>query len=180
MNKNKLFGGILVCALLGGSVVGIENLQKPSLKTELKVHYQADNVDQLANDSQAIIVGTPTTNRKEILYDGVNFIATDVKVVNQIKSDTNLGDTITLLQTVADEDPDIRENGKSLLFLEKYEGPIIKNAYVCKGLYQGQYKVKDNDAVIINDINENNKELANEIRNKNNLIQELKDKYRNK
>lgn len=49
-----------------------------------------------------------------------------------------------------------------LLFLEKYEGPVINNAYVIKGLYQGHYKIHRNR--IIADKN-NNEKLKNSIEN---------------
>lgn len=46
------------------------------------------------------------------------------------------------------------------MFLEKYVGPIENEAYVIKGLYQGQYKIKNNK---IKGVNNLNKKLNDEI-----------------
>jgi hypothetical protein len=56
-------------------------------------------------------------------------------------------DTIMLLQTNSYEDPIVEKGSKKILFLDKYEGPITEDAYVCKGLYQGNYSISEDNTI---------------------------------
>ena len=55
--------------------------------------------------------------------------------------DLEKGDTITLLQTYVEEDPIVEKNDEVLLYLKKYDGPVIKDAYRIVGLMQGHFKL---------------------------------------
>jgi hypothetical protein len=179
-HKKAIFGSAIVSVLLlSGFYVGTLNLQH-SHEIDLKVSYEANNTDQLADDSDVILVGTATQNSKILTYEGVDFVATEVKVDNLIKSNADIGETITLLQTVAPEDPTIEKDRKTLLFLDQYEGPITSNAYVTKGLFQGQYKIKDNQVIVSDEIKEKKQNLADDIKSKKNLVDHLKNKYSKK
>ena len=57
-------------------------------------------------------------------------------------------DEIILLQNDIDDlDPKVIKNEEVLLFIKKYEGPVIKNAYRIVGLVQGHFKLKDGQLI---------------------------------
>ena len=91
----------------------------------------------------------------------MDFAKTQIEVKSILKG-ANFSETeITLLQTVCNSDPIVDKIGNVLLFLEKYIGPITDNAYVCKGHYQGHYKL--NGDSISSSLSENAK-LTSEMK----------------
>lgn len=145
---------------------------------EAKLTYMAENVDELISESSLIVEGVATEKQNEIIYQTVSFVTTNIKIKEVIKGSLN-GKEITLLQTKIIEDPLVKKGGHVLLFLEKYDGPIIKDAYVCKGLYQGNYNIDDN-GVIINsiDLKSYNSKLSEDLNN-NNTLKSLQNKIKN-
>lgn len=107
----------------------------------VKVSYYAKNSSDLTKDSQAVVIAQVTDHQTQLTYQGVDFVKTGVNVKKVLKGSDLAGKEITLLQTVCAEDPTVEKGSTVLLFLDTYDGPVTENAYVCKGLYQGQYKV---------------------------------------
>lgn len=69
--------------------------------------------------------------------------------------------TITLLQNdIYEVDPTVKKGEKVLLFLKKYEGPVIENAYRIVGLYQGHFKV-NNEGNLVTVGNKNPHQINN-------------------
>lgn len=176
--KKVVLNVIIACAVLASGVAFKTLLHKPTSTADVKLSYYADSIDSLANDSQAILVGTATNKSQEITFEGVEFVTTEIKVDDVVKADNEIGKTITLLQTKVEEDPIIEKGTQTLLFLDKYEGPIVEIAYVTKGLYQGQYKIKDKEIKINELIRKENSKLEADIKSKSDLIGSLKEKFR--
>ena len=132
----------------------------------MKVSYQAEYINDLIKNSQLIIVAHVTNDQSKLAYGDVEFVITRLEV-NSILNNTNFPEKeITLLQTVCEKDPTVAKDSTVLLFLEKYDGPVTDNAYVCTGLYQGQYELKGNTILPSKDGNNN---LADDINNIGNL-----------
>ncbi|MCI9132526.1 hypothetical protein [Thomasclavelia cocleata] len=109
-------------------------------------------------------------------HKGVNFILSKVIVKNCINGNVDKGNKIEILQTVIDnnEMEILSLNEDYVLFLEKYRGPIVENAYVISGVNLGMLKVigeeiqlnkvqYDNFQILENNSRINKKELINEI-----------------
>lgn len=144
MKKIILF---VVSAFFFTSSFYIAKIFKTPNSTFLKIAYRADSVDQLIDDSQMVAVAHVTNIQKSLKYENVEFVKTQIEVKNLLKGSNNAEKIITILQTVSNDDPVLEKNSNVLLFLEKYEGPIIENAYVIKGLYQGHYKIHKNNII---------------------------------
>lgn len=111
-----------------------------------------NNVNELAESSPIVIVGQVKSDRKSFEYSSVTFFESRIQV-KDIYRDTegklNKNGTITLLQNdIYEVDPVVKKGEKVLLFLKKYEGPVIADAYRIIGLYQGHYKVSNEGKLV--------------------------------
>lgn len=149
------------------------------IKGDAKLTYMSENLDQLIADSSFIIEGIATDKQDDLIFQTVPFVTTNIKIEKVLKGNLTYKE-ITLLQTKITEDPLVKKGGHVLLFLEKYEGPIINDAYVCKGLYQGNYNINDK-GIITNsiDLKSYNLKLSDDIE-KTNSLEGLQVKIKNK
>lgn len=144
-------------------------------KADVKLDYNASNLSSLINDSDYIILADVSKDRSMVTYGEVDFVITNTKVKQSLKGSVNDKDIVRILQTdYTNEDPLLTKGDTVLLFLEKYDGPITENAYVIKGLYQGNYKYsngkflsgKNNNEALSKEINELTlDDLSNKIKN---------------
>jgi hypothetical protein len=169
MRKN-LFFCVFLLVLIILTACSADNTKTSVSKVKTSERYES--IDSLYNSSQYIVKGTVGKKIKDIEYGGVDFTITEINVNESIKGTTN--SKISLLQTVTDLDPTVITKSNVLLFLEKYNGPIYENAYVCKGLGQGQFIIKDNNRV--ESSIKLNESMNNDITSKKDLIKYLKDK----
>jgi uncharacterized membrane protein len=142
---------LIVCFLiiLSFTVIGV-TLKNIALKSASAcLFYNTENLDSLIEDSQLIVVAQVTAYQTIEEFQKVDFAFTQLIVKKTLKDNGLVGDKIALLQTVADFDPIVEAGSDVLLFLEKYEGPIpgAEGAYVCKGLYQGNYIINGDKIV---------------------------------
>lgn len=81
-------------------------------------------------------------------YKNVVFTLSDAKVKQVYKGDVEPENVIKILETGGYKDGteytfegnEVFETGeKAYVYLEKYEGPVAKDAYVIKGVYQGNF-----------------------------------------
>jgi|GEM_PF-2015417 hypothetical protein len=107
---------------------------------DLKMVDNYGSIDDLIKDSPVIVVGTVDSENNEFVWGEVPFATTTFKIETCIRGDVT--GIITILQTKSNEDPFLNNGNRMVLFLEKYDGPITEDAYVVKGLYQGQYTIK--------------------------------------
>ncbi len=142
-----IVGAVIICiaVVAVGGIKIIYNYKNLNEETaHVKVSYAPENLDSLTEDSDTIVEGKATQLQEEFKYDDISFYKTQVKIRAVLKGQPiSKNECITILQTKSIEDPAIGKNSNIILFLEKYEGPIISDAYVCKGLSQGHYKVVD-------------------------------------
>lgn len=110
------------------------------------------DVQELATNTPTVIIGKVKNESEAFEYKGVTFYKSQVEIKDIYRDNEKVlskNETITLLQNdIGDVDPLVKKNEKVLLFLKKYEGPVIEDAYRLVGLYQGHYKV-DKDGEII-------------------------------
>lgn len=111
-----------------------------------KINYYADNVHNLTHDSSLVIVGNATDETNKYIFEEENLIKTKVKISKVLKGQFG-EENIQILQTVSPNDPTIQPDEEVILFLNKYDGPICDNCYICVGLYQGHYKIENNKVI---------------------------------
>lgn len=99
-----------------------------------------ESIDDLIKDSPIIVIGTVDSDNNEFIWGEVPFALTKFKIETTIRG--TVSDTINILQTKTHEDPFLRRGDRMILFLTQYEGSITEDAYVLKGLYQGQYTIE--------------------------------------
>lgn len=120
------------------------------------------NIEELAKHSPIVVVGQIKSDSKSFEYSSATFFESQIQVKNiyrDTKANLSKNQTITLLQNDINEvDPIVKKGEKVLLFLKKYDGPVIKNAYRIVGLYQGHFKV-DNSGKLITVGNTNDHKL---------------------
>lgn len=135
---------------------------------EAKLVYHAKDLKSLIMDSPLIVVAQASEDQSMETFQQAQFVLTKLKVKTILKNNGFTGDEITLLQTFANFDSTVQKDSTIVLFLEKYTGPIpnAENAYVCKGLYQGNYLL-EGDKIVPS--KKDNVQLAQDIHKIGNL-----------
>lgn len=115
---------------------------------DLDTHYK--DLGEIVNDSDIVAEVKIKDNAVKKEYEGATFITNQVEIKDIVVGDSSLkGKEITLLELgFSENDSNISKNNtKYLLFLTKYEGPIIEDGYVVTGVYQGKFKVNNDDSL---------------------------------
>ncbi len=166
----------VLCVILVGSLINLSIIANNENKNlgHAKINYQPLTLEMHVKDSNLIVVADVEGIVEQINMDGASFKISKIKIDKSIKGSVAKGEEILLLQTDIVEDPIVKKNEKVLLFLEKYNGKITSydNTYVCKGLYQGQYKI--NQDIVKNSLNNNGLKIKyNKPDNINLFIREI-------
>ncbi|WP_143406656.1 hypothetical protein [Exiguobacterium sp. AT1b] len=135
--------GILSVAVVAGYVMFSEMLKEGNA-SDLAVTESFRHIDDLATRSPVVIVGKVNSHPRSFEYHSVTFFESDIhvqRVYRDVSHELKQTDTITLLQNDMEEDPLVRRGENVLLYLQKYEGPVIEHAYRIVGLQQGHFKV---------------------------------------
>lgn len=105
------------------------------------------HVQELYQDAD-VVAEIEVKNSKSINYSGVVFTVSETHVTQVYEGSVQ---TLTILETGGKQgEIDYTMNGnyvlqpgdRAIVFLEKYTGPIIDDAYVILGVYQGKFKVE--------------------------------------
>ncbi|MDE0563921.1 hypothetical protein [Exiguobacterium sp. B2(2022)] len=148
--------GILVVAAVAGYVMFSEMLKEENT-SDLAVTESFRHINDLATRSPVVIVGKVSSHPRSFKYHSVTFFESDIhvqRVYRDVSHELKQTDTITLLQNDMEEDPLVRRGENVLLYLQKYEGPVIEHAYRIVGLQQGHFKV--NRAGTLTSVGESN------------------------
>ncbi|WP_139903619.1 hypothetical protein [Clostridium thermarum] len=106
--------------------------------------YNAENIDQLIEESPMIIVGEVIGKKDSVKEKRINYKVSEVKVLEILKGNILLdSESVNVIQMDIAQDPAVKEGEKVLLFLETYKGQGYKDGYVCVGLSQGYYRIKN-------------------------------------
>lgn len=98
------------------------------------------------------------------MHGGVSFVRSKISVYEVLQGDIQPNEEIWLLQTKLKQDPIVRKGEQLLLFLEKYDGPVVQeDAYVSVGLYQGHYMITA-EAELLPSLPDSNKALFAELK----------------
>lgn len=108
--------------------------------------YNAETIEQLVEDSPMIIIGEVSANKENIKEKGVNYKVSEVEIEEILKGNILLDTkSVKVMQMNIPHDPVVKEGEKVLLFLERYKGQAVNDGYVCVGLSQGYYKIKNDN-----------------------------------
>ncbi|MDA5561075.1 hypothetical protein PJK55_10055 [Exiguobacterium sp. MMG028] len=135
--------GILSVAAVAGYVMFSEMLREENT-SDLAVTESFRHINDLATRSPVVIVGKVSSHPRSFEYHSVAFFESDIHVQSiyrDVSQELKQTDTITLLQNDMEEDSLVKVGENVLLYLQKYEGPVIENAYRIVGLQQGHFKV---------------------------------------
>ncbi len=112
---------------------------------------QFNGIENLAKATPTVIMGSAVGEGEIIDYQDIKFVKTQFMITevlrDEMSRDVDNNREITLLQTYSEDDPELPKGQEMLLFVEPYVGPILENAYVIKGLSQGQYTVDSENKV---------------------------------
>lgn len=119
-------------------------------------------LDDLSTDSEIIArVGINSNDFFE--FDEIPFTLSDANIIEVYKGSVS-NDTMSILETggilenveySVEGEKVLKEGDEAIIYVEKYEGPIKPeiDKYVIKGIYQGKYKIDDNEQLIASDLN---------------------------
>jgi hypothetical protein len=164
--RKKTFSILIIAVIIAGTYSVISKNSYRSINanaSSAKLSFYAESLDELIGASQYIIIAEVSGRQKDYNHMGVKFVNTEITIEKVLKGDSlSENQQITLLQTAIEEDPIVKRNKKVLLFIDKYEGPVTEDAYVCQGLYQGHY-ILDEKKILptLNFGSELNKEIEN-------------------
>lgn len=123
---------------------------KPIPVTMANVETVYESLDSITADSDLVAEVSINSDAKQIDYQGAVFVTHELKVKDVIVGEQNLkNETIKLLEVgLSPQDLNIvKNNSKYVVFLKKYEGPVTDNAYVVTGVYQGKFKVNQDESL---------------------------------
>jgi len=151
--------------LIGGAIFlgywAAGSLLTPS---QVKLAYYAESADQLIEVAPSIIRGEAMGKRSTFAHGGVSFVRSKISVHEVLQGDIQANEEIWLLQTELKQDPIVRKGEQLLLFLEKYDGPVVhEDAYVSVGLYQGHYIITA-DSELLPSLPDSNKAIFAELK----------------
>lgn len=160
MKKWLIVSSLIAIMALTGCMQNLDPEEHTNKVNEIKNGDAAqvevfNSFDELASHSPTVVIAQVTSDNIEFEYQRVNFVRTELQIESvhrDINNELFKDSTITLLQSdVGDLDPVVNKNEKVLLFLKKYEGPVINNAYRIVGLSHGHFKVNNGIFVSIAD-----------------------------
>lgn len=135
-------------------------------KGSLKIPDYYKSLEELSSASEVIVSITVGEQLERIEYtESLIFYVTEVIINKVIKGiDLNETKTLKILQTWANEDPLLMEGERKILFLRQHEGSLAENAYICTGLYQGNYSIDEKNKVSLTyTVDEGTLDFANQI-----------------
>lgn len=135
--------GMLSVVVIAGYIMFSEMLKEENT-SDLAVTESFQHIDDLATSSPIVIVGKVRSAPKPFTHQSVTFFESHIqvqRVYRDVNGQLKSADTITLLQNDMEEDPLVKRDETVLLYLQRYEGPVMENAYRIVGLQLGHFKV---------------------------------------
>ena len=135
--------GMLSVVVIAGYIMFSEMLKEENT-SDLAVTESFRHIDDLATRSPIVIVGKVRSAPKPFTHQSVTFFESHIqvqRVYRDVNGQLKSADTITLLQNDMEEDPLVKRDETVLLYLQRYEGPVMENAYRIVGLQLGHFKV---------------------------------------
>ena len=148
--------GMLSIVVVAGYIMFSEMLKEENT-SDLAVTESFRHIDDLATRSPIVIVGKVSSVPKPFTHQSVTFFESYIqveRVYRDVSHELQQTATITLLQNNMEEDPLVKRGETVLLYLQRYEGPVMENAYRIVGLQQGHFKV--NRTGILTSVGESN------------------------
>lgn len=113
-----------------------------------------ETLDKLVRDAELVVEVKVVGNPNTLQYEYATFTTNTIEVQNVILGDDALkGSHINLIELgdINQGDIGIVQVGKKyFLFLKKYEGPVVSDAYVPVGAYQGKFDLSEKDELSFN------------------------------
>ncbi|MBG0918206.1 hypothetical protein IR194_01445 [Exiguobacterium sp. PBE] len=135
--------GMLSVVVIAGYIMFSEMLKEENT-SDLAVTESFRHIDDLATSSPIVIVGKVSSAPKPFTHQSVTFFESHIqvqRVYRDVNGQLKSADTITLLQNDMEEDPLVKRDETVLLYLQRYEGPVMENAYRIVGLQLGHFRV---------------------------------------
>lgn len=104
------------------------------------------DINELMENSPIVVEAIATEKSEKFSYEDVTFYKTQLKISHLYRDfggELLNKEQITLLQNDIAEDPLVQQGQNLLLFLKKYEGPVIEDAYRLVGLVQGHFTIEN-------------------------------------
>lgn len=118
----------------------------------LETHFES--LAALEKQASNIIEVKVIDNVETIEYGDVTFTVSEALILSSLKGELKENETIRLVETggIMKDGQEFKFNGIPVvkkdehlyLFVEKYVGPVTEGAYIPLGVYQGKFKVTDN------------------------------------
>ncbi|MEC1179629.1 hypothetical protein P9B03_14105 [Metasolibacillus meyeri] len=162
--RKNLLVSVVILAIFILMLLVYFNLKEPrELPITGDIVSSYNNPDELKQAAE-LIVEVAIEDTKSINFENVLFTLSKGKVKHNYKGETV--DTINILETggtgeiningrdekvkmVFEENEVFNENEHAILYLERYEGPIVQDAYVILGVYQGKFKLEPQSKKVI-------------------------------
>jgi uncharacterized lipoprotein YehR (DUF1307 family) len=149
ISLKKIIAALTIILLLIGCSKPNDQQQSSLNYGMLDVENVYDSVEEITDHSTLIVEVMLGNTSNEIEYGNTNFSKTNVTIKEVYKGDPEINNSnIDIIELSSINITKDKENGKFLLFLRPYEGPITTNAYVISGVYQGKFKISNNDELI--------------------------------
>lgn len=140
---------LLICFVSFIALLALGGCQLSENTMELDLADNFTDFESLTQASPVIVTARVEGNAIPFNYTDVSFYRAELKLLDVVRDETNglkKDDTITLLQNDLNAyDSLVVKNENVLLYLRKYEGPVIENAYIIVGLSQGHFRIEKDE-----------------------------------
>ncbi|WP_166243371.1 hypothetical protein [Paenibacillus turpanensis] len=142
--RNKLIALLFVFGIVTLTACGTSLQQDQLGAAEQQKYYEA--LEDMADAASAIVEVELTGKSDTVKHREADFKITEATVKRVIKGDEQLKSTTVRILEVAAFGMD--DHKRNVLFLEKYAGPVIDDAYIVAGVYQGKFKLDKDDKLV--------------------------------
>jgi hypothetical protein len=128
----------------------------PQVQRSLSLTDEFRSIQEL-RDRAELIALVSVKSTKSLTVSGVTFTLSESEIKEVFKGDAPQR-VINILETGGidgkgnmisySENPVFQRNDQAVVFLERYVGDVAKDAYVILGVYQGKFRVVDEDKLI--------------------------------
>jgi len=141
----------ITCIAIIGLIIYTLNIPLRTVDTGGELTKGYSSIDDL-KDSSELIAEVLVSDSDALKYKNVIFTVQSAQVQKLYKGSVDIKD-IQILETggvygnaeyTFEKNKVMKKGEKAVVFLEKYKGPILKDAYVILGVFQGKFTIDKN------------------------------------
>lgn len=146
INKKSIYLVLISAVVISFIIIYYKNIPIRTVNISGEINKGYLTIQELKDDSD-MIARVDIYNIRSLKYSDVVFTISEAKVSNVFKGDKKIKE-LKILETggiynnseyIFEENKVFNKGQKAVVFLQKYNGPIVEDAYVVLGVFQGKF-----------------------------------------